>query len=140
MKPGLGVGTEFVHVYVVPRTKTVRNIFREAEEFADFPEILATGFMVALMEWACTRALQPYLETGEGSLGIRICVSHDAPTPPGLTVTVRARVVSIDGKRLTWHVVAHDGIDEIGRGSHTRALIDLDRFNRRLRKKIATMK
>lgn len=135
MKPGLEVGAEFVHAYDVPRTKTVRYIFREAAEFADFPEILATGFMVALMEWACTRALQPYLDAGEGSLGIRICVSHDAPTPPGLTVTVRARVVSIDGKRLTWHVVAHDGIDEIGRGSHTRALIDLDRFNRRLRKK-----
>ncbi len=136
MKPELEVGTEFVHAYDVPGTKTVRYIFREAEEFADFPEILATGFVVALMEWACTRALQPYLEAGEGSLGIRICVSRDAPTPPGLTVTVRTRVVSIDGKRLIWHVVAHDGIDEFGRGSHTRALIDLDRFNRRRRKKL----
>ena len=140
MKPGLEVGTEFVHAYDVPRTKTVRYIIREAEEFADFREILATGFMLALMEWARTRALRPYLEAGGGSLGIRNYVSHDAPTPPGFTVTVRARVVSIEGKRLTWHVVAHDGIDEIGRGTHKRALIDLDRFSRRLGNKIAMMK
>jgi fluoroacetyl-CoA thioesterase len=140
MKPGLTAGMTHRFTYRVPPTKTVRHIYSEAEEFQVFPEVLATGFFVALLEWTCTQALAPYLEPGEGSVGVHVDISHSAATPPGFDVTVTATFVGAEGKRLTWDVVAHDGADEIGRGRHVRALIDRARFDRRLAQKIADTK
>jgi fluoroacetyl-CoA thioesterase len=140
MKPGLAAGMTHRLTYRVPATKTVRHIYTEATEFQQFPEVLATGFFIALLEWACTQALQPYLEPGEGSLGVHVDVSHSAATPPGMDITVVATFVGAEGKRLTWDLVAHDGIDEIGRGRHVRAVIDRARFERRLAQKIADAK
>jgi fluoroacetyl-CoA thioesterase len=137
MKPGLAAGLTHRFTYRVPPTKTVRHIYTEAEEFQQFPEVLATGFFVALLEWTCTQALAPYLEPGEGSLGVHVDISHSAATPPGFHVTVTATVVGVEGKRVTWDVVAHDGVDEIGRGRHVRAVIDRARFDRRMADKIA---
>ncbi len=137
MKSGLSPGTKFTHTYVVPTTKTVRHIYTEAEEFVDFPEVFATGYMIALIEWACTKALQPYLDPGEGSLGVAVCVSHDAATPPGFTVTVHTKLVAVHGRRLVWEVVAHDGIDEIGRGTQERTVIDRKRFDKKLAQKMS---
>ena len=76
MKPGFEIGASHTFVYRVLEDKTVPHIYREAPELADFPKVFATGFMVALMEWACVQALAPYLEPGEGSLGVRIDVGH----------------------------------------------------------------
>jgi fluoroacetyl-CoA thioesterase len=137
MKPGLTPGMTHRLVYRVPATKTVRHVYTEAPEFQSFPEVLATGFFVALLEWACTQALAPYLDAGEGSLGVHVDISHSAATPPGFDITVTATFVGAEGKRLTWDLVAHDGIDEIGRGRHVRAVIDRARFDRRLAQKIA---
>lgn len=136
MKPGLTAGLTHRFTYRVPPTKTVRHIYTEAPEFQQFPEVLATGFFVALLEWTCTQALAPYLDAGEGSLGVHVDVAHSAATPPGFDVTVTATFVGAEGKRLTWDVVAHDGVDEIGRGRHVRAVIDRAHFERRLAQKI----
>ena len=140
MKPGLTAGMTHRFTYRVPATKTVRHIYSEAAEFQTFPEVFATGFFVALLEWTCTQALAPYLEPSEGSVGVQVDISHSAATPPGLDVTVTATFVGADGKRLTWDVVAHDGVDEIGRGRHVRAVIDRARFDRRMAQKIADAK
>jgi fluoroacetyl-CoA thioesterase len=137
MKDGLVAGMTHRFTYRVPATKTVRHIYAEAEEFQQFPEVLATGFFVALLEWTCTQALAPYLEPGEGSLGVHVDISHSAATPPGFDITVTATCVGVEGKRVTWDLVAHDGVDEIGRGRHVRAVIDRARFDRRMAQKIA---
>ena len=140
MKPGLTAGMTHRFTYRVPATKTVRHIYSEAAEFQPFPEVLATGFFVALLDWTCTQALAPYLGPGEGSLGVQVDISHSAATPPGFDVTVTATFVGAVGKRLTWDLVAHDGVDEIGRGRHVRAVIDRARFDHRLAQKIADAK
>jgi len=121
----------------VPASKTVRHIYSESPEFATFPEVFATGFLVALVEWACTRALADHLDEGEGSLGVHIDLSHDAPTPPGLDVTVTAAVVDVAERRVTWAVEAHDGVDTIAVGRHQRAIVDLARFDTRVAAKAA---
>jgi fluoroacetyl-CoA thioesterase len=123
--------------YRVPPTKTVRHIYAESAEFATFPEVFATGFLVALVEWTCTRALHQHLENGQGSLGVHVDISHEAPTPPGFDVTVTATVRAVDDRRVTWDVRAHDGVDTIAVGTHERAVIDLTRFGRRLAAKAA---
>jgi len=133
----IGIGHTTSMTYRVPPTKTVPHIYAESAEFGAFPEVFATGFLVALVEWACTRALHEHLEEGYGSLGVHIDLSHDAPTPPGFLVTVTATVRSIDGRRITWDVRAHDGVDPIAVGTHQRAVIDLSRFERHLASKVA---
>jgi fluoroacetyl-CoA thioesterase len=137
MKPGLSVGATSALTYRVPPSKTVRHIYTEAPEFARFPEVFATGFFVALMEWACTDVLKPYLEPTEGSLGIKMDMTHEAATPPGFDVTVTTTVTFVEPRKVGFDVVGHDGIDLIGRGAHVRAVIDRARFDQRLAEKVA---
>jgi fluoroacetyl-CoA thioesterase len=92
--------------------------------------------MVGLMEWTCVQLLEPHLEAGEGSLGTHIDVSHKAATPAGFIVTVDAECIEVRGPRARFKIVAHDGIDEIGAGTHERFIISWDRFNRGVASKI----
>ena len=96
------------------------------------PAVFATGFMVGLMEWTCMQLLAPHLDPGEGSLGVHVDISHAAATPPGLTVTVEAECVAVDGPRIAFNVKAHDGVDPIGEGRHQRYVVAWDKFNARV--------
>jgi len=97
--------------------------------------VFATPEMVRLMERAAVNALKPYLADGQQSVGTMVNVKHLAATPIGATVTSRAELTAVDGRRLTFRVSAHDGIDLIGEGVHERALIDLAKFEARVRAK-----
>jgi fluoroacetyl-CoA thioesterase len=100
------------------------------------PAVLATGFMVGLLEWACVELLRPHLDwPREQSLGTHVDFSHLAATPPGMTVTVEVRLEEVDGRRLVFSVAAHDGIDTISRGRHERFVIDSERFLGKLKQK-----
>jgi fluoroacetyl-CoA thioesterase len=128
MKPGLAVGDRARFSRRVTEGDTVPRLFPDAGIMADMPDVLATAKMIGLMEWACVAQLMPYYEPGECSLGIHVDVSHIAPTPPGLTVTVDSEVTAIDGRFVSFSVRAHDGIDLIGEGRHRRAVVQTDRF------------
>jgi fluoroacetyl-CoA thioesterase len=130
MKPTLQAGLKHRFAYTVPQEKTVPHLYREAPELQVMPEVFATGFMVGLMEWTCVQLLAPHLDDGEGSLGTRIDVSHKAATPVGMTVTVDAECVEARGPRVRFKITAHDGVDEIGSGTHERFIVSWDRFNR----------
>lgn len=137
MKPSLKAGLKHRFVYIVPEEKTVPHLYREAPELQVMPEVFATGFMVGLMEWTCVQLLAPHLDEGEGSLGTHIDVSHKAATPVGMTVTVDAECVEARGPRVRFKVTAHDGVDEIGSGTHERFIVSWDRFNRGMEAKEA---
>jgi fluoroacetyl-CoA thioesterase len=132
MKATLQRGLKLRFCYRVPTNKTVPHLYPEVVDFQAMPEVFATGFMVGLMEWTCMQLLAPHLDPGEGSLGVHIDVSHTAATPPGLTVTVDAECVAVDGPRITFMIKAHDGIDPIGEGRHQRFVLAWDKFNARL--------
>ena len=132
LKPGL----TYRHTFVVPPSKTVPHLYPEAEMFQQMPEVLATGYMVGLLEWACIEAIKPHLDwPREQSLGTGVYVSHLAATPPGLTVNVDVTLDRIDGKRLYFSVMAHDGVDQISVGTHERYVIDAGRFNAKVAEK-----
>ncbi len=135
MKPSLQPGAKTEFSFRVPATKTVPHLFPEAHEFQLMPTVFATGFMVGLMEWTCIKLIEPHLDAGEGSLGVHIDVSHLAATVPGQTVTVTANCLKIDGRRLTFHVSAHDGLDLIGEGNHDRMIVNWDKFEHRVNDK-----
>ncbi|MCJ7598931.1 MAG: thioesterase family protein [Methyloceanibacter sp.] len=130
MKPTLKAGLKHRLAYRVPESKTVPYLYREAPELQVMPEVFATGFMVGLMEWTCVQLLAPHLDDGEGSLGTHIDVSHKSATPPGMTVTVKAECMEARGPCVRFKISAHDGVDEIGAGTHERFIVSWDRFNR----------
>jgi fluoroacetyl-CoA thioesterase len=137
MKATLKSGLTHRFTYQVPAQKTVPHLYQEAPEFQAMPAVFATGFMVGLMEWTCIQLLAPHLDAGEGSLGTHIDVSHLAATPAGLNVTVDAECTAVRGRRASFRVRAHDGVDMIGEGRHERAIVVWDRFNAKVAEKAA---
>jgi fluoroacetyl-CoA thioesterase len=137
MKSTLRPGLTHRFSYKVPENKTVPYTYPESPEIAAMPKVFATGFMIVLMEWVCTQLMVPHLDSGEGSLGVHVDVSHLAATPAGMTVTVDAECVAVTGQRVTFKVKAHDGIDLIGEGRHERFVVMWDKFNSRLASKVA---
>ena len=137
MKPSLAPGLEGELRFVVPATKTVPRLYPESPGFAAMPEVLATGFMVGLVEWACIDLIAPHLDAGEMSLGVHVDLSHDAATPPGLEVTVRVRLEEVDGRRLGFAAEADDGQDRICAGRHRRFVVDRARFEASVARKAA---
>lgn len=138
MKPSLQPGITYEHTFTVPRSKTVPALYPEAEEFQAMPEVFATGFMVGFLEWACLKAIMPHLDwPAEQTVGTHIDVSHEAATPPGLTVTAKVELIAVEGRKLVFTVEAHDGVDVISRGRHERYVIDRARFDSRLAAKAA---
>ena len=93
-----------------------------------FPGVFATSRMVGFMELAAARLLRPLLEPGQLSVGVTIETSHTAATALGATVRARARYLGREGKLYVFEVAALDEAGEVGRGTHKRAIISLDRL------------
>ena len=92
--------------------------------------VFGTPFLAAMMENAALTVLQSFLEEGQGSVGTHLDISHDAPTPDGMSVIAEAEIteVSENGKQVEFAVRAWDEKGLIGQGSHTRVVIDNQRF------------
>ena len=90
--------------------------------------VFATPYMVALMENAAVNAVQAGLEAGQGTVGTRLEVTHDAATPVGMKVWAEAELTAVEGKKLTFTVRAFDEAGPIGGGIHERFVITVDRF------------
>ncbi len=94
-------------------------------------DVFATPSMIALMEKTAWMSIVDYLEEGQGTVGTKLDISHNAPTPLGMTVTCESKLVEIDGRRLVFKVTASDGVDVIGVGRHERFII----FNQKFQEK-----
>src|SRR5262249_49981518 len=88
------------------------------------PPIYSTPNMIGLMEWAASKALLPYCEEGEISVGTAINIEHRAPTGIGARVKAAAVLESNSGRFYVFRVSAHNGAAEIGRGTVTRAFVN----------------
>ena len=133
MKDTLKPGLTHQFKFKIPPSKTVPHLYPESQMFREMPEVLATGYMVGLVEWACIEALRAHLDwPREQSLGTHVSFSHLAATPPGLTVTVRCEVIEVEGRKVRFHASAHDGHDLISEGTHERFVIDVARFNEKV--------
>ncbi|MEW6423578.1 MAG: thioesterase family protein [Bacillota bacterium] len=138
MKDTLQPGLTYEFKFKVPENKTVPYLYPEAPEFQVMPKVLATGFMVGLFEWTCIQAINPHLDwPGEQTVGTGVNLSHLAATPPGLTVTVKVKLEKAEGRKLTFSIVADDGVDKISEGTHERFIIDAVKFNAKAAAKAA---
>ena len=91
-------------------------------------EVFATPMMIALMENAALNTVKPFLAEGEATVGTEISVTHDVPTPIGETVTAEAELIAVDRRKLQFQVQARVGDEIIGKGTHTRVIINEERF------------
>jgi predicted thioesterase len=99
--------------------------------------VLATPVMIAFMEGAAMDAVQPLLPAGSTTVGIHVDVRHIAATPLGMKVTIRAELIKVEGRALTFQVSADDEKERVGEGTHQRAIIDIARFQERVKAKAA---
>lgn len=97
--------------------------------------VLGTPVMINLMEAAALAAAESLLPAGHQSLGIHLDVSHLAATPVGMKVTATAEVTAVEGNHIKFRVEAHDEIDLIGEGTHERIVVNVERFDKRVRRK-----
>lgn len=91
-------------------------------------EVYATPAMTCLMEKAATEALEPLLTEGWTTVGISLNIKHKAATPTGLNVRAEARVIAVDGRKITFEVKAFDDREEIGSGTHERFAVMKEKF------------
>jgi fluoroacetyl-CoA thioesterase len=138
MHPSFQPGLRFTWRYTVPARATVPQLYHDTSFCRDMPDVLATGYLVGMMELACLNGMRDYLDwPREQSLGTVVNFQHLAPTPPGMELRIEAEVLEVDGRRVRFQVDAWDAFDKICTGTHERHVIDAARFTDKLAQKIA---
>ena len=94
----------------------------------ELPAVYSTPDMIRLMETAAFNALQPYCERGEITVGTAINVEHRAACGIGANIKAEASLESINGRFYVLRVTARDLTQEIGRGTVSRAVVEVTRF------------
>lgn len=90
--------------------------------------VYATPCMVALMEGAACESVAPFLADGESTVGVSMEVKHLSATPVSMEVRAESKVTAVDGRKITFEIVAYDEAGEIGRAAHERVIVKADRF------------
>lgn len=96
-------------------------------------EVYATPAMIALMELASWKLVQPYLPEGYTTVGTEVHAKHVKATPPGMGVKCRSRLTGVEGKRLLFDLEASDERGKIGEGTHVRYIVEAQRFEAKAR-------
>lgn len=118
----MDTGLTYTSTTVVDNTNTA-----EALGSGDMA-VFATPAMVALMENAAMNAVAPHLEEGSTTVGSEITTTHLRPSALGATITATAVLTAVDGRKLTFAVTARDGENIIGEGTHTRFVVNREKF------------
>ena len=120
------------------RTETVTV---DAERTIDFlgeqMRVYSTPSMVSDMEYACFRLLAEHLDDTESSVGIHVAMDHIGATPLEQDVRVHVEVVKVDGRKVSFSAEIRDAVEVVGRGSHTRFVIDTEQHAQRMADKRA---
>ena len=91
-------------------------------------DVFSTPNMIALIEKAAHESVAAFLDSTQGTVGIRMEIDHLAATPLNQKVWAETELIEIDGRILTFHVAAFSNIEKIGEGIHKRCIIYNDRF------------
>jgi fluoroacetyl-CoA thioesterase len=101
------------------------------------PDVLSTPALGALVEKTAAEWMAGHLDAGQMTVGSQVVINHTAATPEGFDVTVEVRLVAVDGRRFDFEWTAHDGLEQVGHGTHQRFVVDRARFEGRLATKRA---
>ena len=95
-------------------------------------DVFATPMMVAQMEYAACEVLKSAMDEGQTSVGTFISVNHTAASPLGAQIITTATITSVSGRKVDFDVSSFDDCGEIGRGTHTRMIVDTKRFTEKI--------
>ena len=118
------------------RTITVTDDMTPAHLRHEPIRVLSTPDMIRLIEGTAIEAVKPHLADGQSTVGTRVDVAHLAATPVGMTVTITVELTEIDRRRLAFRVLVRDELDEAGKGTHDRFIIDAAQRLPRLEEKV----
>ncbi len=130
MKDSLQPGLSKVRRIIIDRDRTIGFMGEEGRVYAT-PELCRD------IEHTCRDLLLDHAQAGEDSVGLEIMVRHTAPTLPGMEVEITATVTAVEGRKVSFDVVAKDEIEPIGQGKHVRFVVDREKTYERLRAKAA---
>src|SRR5688572_32999437 len=99
--------------------------------------VYATPRMVSDVEYTCRDFLLQHLDPGEDSVGAHVSIDHLAATPLGLKVTIEAKIVEVDRRKVTFEFTVHDLVEQCGRGKHVRFVVETAKSRERLAAKRA---
>ena len=126
---GIVPGATWELSQTVTEDRTARHIGSGSER------VFATPAMVLLIERTCVELMAPHLRPGQSSVGIAIHVRHLAPTPLEKAVRARVEVTAVEGATVSFTAEVFDEVEKVGEGEHKRAIVDVERFLRRVRAK-----
>ena len=130
MKPSLKVGLATKRELVVDEERCIGFMGKEGM-------VYATPRMVSDVEYTCRDWLLEHLDAGEDSVGAHVSIDHLAATPLGLQVTVEAKVVEIDRRKVVFEFSVTDAVEQCGRGKHVRFVVETAKTRERLAAKRA---
>jgi predicted thioesterase len=102
--------------------------------------VLSTPDMIRLIERTAIECVQPHLAPGQATVGTRVDVAHLAGTLVGMTATITVELTAIDRRKLTFRVEVRDEVDEAGKGTHERFIVDAAQRLPRLEEKLKRWK
>src|SRR3954468_20852312 len=130
MKPSLKIGLATSKTLTVDEERCIGFMGREGM-------VYATPKMVSDVEYTCRDFLLEHLDAGEDSVGTQVLIDHLAATPLGLRVTVSIKVVEVEKRRVKFEFSVKDPVEEAGRGTHTRFIVETAKTRERLAAKRA---
>jgi fluoroacetyl-CoA thioesterase len=125
MKTTLVAGIATQRKFGIDRERTIDFMGEKAR-------VYATPMLVRDIEVTCREFLLGHLDAGEDSVGTRVEIDHLAATLLGMQVEIGISVAEVKGRAVTFAVEAHDGVDAICRGKHTRFVVDVAQTEARL--------
>lgn len=133
MKASLRPGLEATKSLVVDEKRCIGFMGREGM-------VYATPMMVSDVEYACRDFLLGHLDPGEDSVGTQVVIDHLAATPAGMEVLIQVRIANVEKRKVTFEFSVKDAIEEAGRGTHTRFVVDTAKTAERIAAKRAKAK
>jgi fluoroacetyl-CoA thioesterase len=128
MKPSLQTGLQFKKEVEITEDRCISFMGREGM-------VYATPKMVSDVEYACRDWLVSHLDAGEDSVGTHVTIDHLAATPLGLKVSIEVKVAELDRRKVTFQFSVKDPIEECGRGTHVRFVVENAKTHARLAEK-----
>ncbi len=129
MKSSLKKGLSFAKSVLVDESRVIGFMGKEGM-------VYATPKMVSDVEYACRDFLLEHLDPGEDSVGAHVSIDHLAPTPLGLEISLKIQITEIDRRKVVFTFSVKDPIEEVGRGTHVRFVVDTAKTRARLAAKL----
>lgn len=133
MKSTLVAGVSRTERIDIDATRTIAFLGEELR-------VYSTPSMVSDVEYASLHLIDEHLDEGESSVGIHVSVDHLGATPLGAWVDVTVTVTEVDGRKVILSAEVRDAVEQVGRGTHQRYVIDVARHGERLQKKVERLK